>query len=184
MASSHLVHRSLFQLSRFFRDSTASPPERVEELFALLFGERPRERLAIQFERLSEWDENSLHQALALAEEVIAQYVLRFHDLSILPVTYYKRERLIRRHLDQQFSRLFKEVVRRTEGEGKSTLIVEEPIYYLSRKFRERGFPKPKNPVAVVEVLKSRFHSELTQFFGRDPFSENPRRVLLPHEIR
>ncbi len=183
-ASAEASLRALFRLTRLFRDAGQTATERVEALFGMLFGRSREDRVVLALDDLREWSEDSLTNALGLGEELVAQYVKAFSDPRNLPVTYYKRERVIRRFLDKQLSGLLKELARRTRGPMEATLILEEPIYYLTQKYRERSFPKPRSEFAALEVLKSRFHSDLTQHFGRDPFSGNPRRVLLPHEIR
>ncbi len=175
--------RQLFRLSRFFRDESIALTARVEQLVP--------ELRQLKLSPLGKWDPDALSQARHFAEEIIALYVSYFHDVSRIPVTYYKREKAIRRHFDAEFSRLFKEIARRAGRVGEPELITEEPIYYLLQKAREKSFPKlPKSQGhrPHLETLKSRFRVDLA--CRLDPESpvrsafEPTCRVLLPHELR
>src|SRR4051794_19730349 len=93
---------SLFRLSRMFRDPDIPLTTRIEQLLLPLksFG----------FSKLHLWDSDPLSHARHFAEEIVPLYVSYFYDPSLIPVTYYKREKWIRRHLDEEFSKLFKEI--------------------------------------------------------------------------
>lgn len=169
----------LFLLTRLFREEHPNQSTFVEELFPLV------ESLALS--PLSGWDLESLARARHFAEEITIHYVKLFHNLATLPVTYYKREKAIRRHLDQEFSRLFREIIRRAGIAYLPELISEEPIYYLLQKAREKSFPKTtrgKGRHPLIETLRMRFHVALSAKL--DPENKGPedRRVLLPFEIR
>jgi hypothetical protein len=150
--------RFLFQLSRQFRNEELSLTERIEQLMEKL--------KTFHFSTLEKWSTENLGNARHFAEEIIVLYVSYFHDVSLIPVTFYKREKWIRRHLDEEFSALFKEITRRSEMPLISTLVTEEPIYYLLQKAREKSFPrspKSKNRRPHVATLKIRFHVELAR---------------------
>src|SRR4051794_38223286 len=91
--------RTLFQLSRMFRNEEISLTSRIEQLML--------ELKAFAFSPLKNWDLEILSHARHFAEEIVVLYVSYFYDMSQIPVTYYKREKWIRRHLDRQFSSLF-----------------------------------------------------------------------------
>lgn len=135
---------------------------------------------------LNNWDYDSLSQARHFAEEITVLYSSYFYDLSKLPVTYYKREKWIRRHFDAQFSRLFKEIIHRSGRILEAELITEEPIYYLLQKAREKSFPKEpksKDRRPHVSTLKIRFHVDLARRLDPENVRDGDRRVLLPYEI-
>lgn len=171
--------RVLFGLTRQLRENVPSLTERVEQLFP--------EVESLTLSPLEGWDLESLQHARHFAEELTIHYVLHFHNLKELPVTYYKREKVIRRRLDHEFSRLFQEIVRRAGREYKPELITEEPIYYLLQKARERSFPtsprsKGKHP--LLETLRIRLHVDLAARLDPDAREQEDRRVLLPFQIK
>ena len=165
-------------LLRLLRRDDESPATRVETLFAHLFKRGPAFTLA----SLPNWSLFQLEQAIDITIEIVARYAHDFHDLSVLDVTYYKREKRVRRHLDQQFSALFKERIARSGRPlPKPELITEEPIYYLEQQARAKSFPKARDGHARLDLLRSRFRLDLSHRIDTGPDS---RRVLLPHEIR
>jgi hypothetical protein len=169
--------KTLYRLSRFFRTEETPLTDRIEQLMV--------ELKAFSFSPWSGWSLELLHQARHFAEEIICLYVSYFWDLSQVPVTYYKREKWIRRHFDQQFSQLFKEIVIRSGRVQKIELILEEPIYYLLQKAREKSFPrapKSKKKRPHLNTLKIRFHADLGRALDSEGGSNQPR-VLLPYEI-
>lgn len=171
--------RRLFQLSRLMRETDLALTERITALLELLqeFVLSPPKG----------WDSESLARARHFAEEVTVLYVSWFHDPSRIPVTFYKRERWVRRHLDAQFSALFREIQRRVFGEPhERELITQEPIYWLTQKAREKSFPKgPKSQGRRpnLETLRIRFHAALAQRLDPETGGDRDRRVPLPHEI-
>jgi hypothetical protein len=170
--------RVLFQLSRMFRNEKLSLTFRIEQLMIEL---KP-----FTFSTFQYWNTELLSHARHFAEEVIVLYVSYFYDPSQIPVTYYKREKWIRRHLDEQFSKLFKEIKSRSGGSPEPELITEEPIYYLLQKARERSFPKApksKNKRPHLPTLKMRFHVDLACRLDPVGFKDGDRKVLLPYEI-
>ena len=162
-----------------FRNEELSLTSRVEQLMA--------ELKSFVFSRLDTgWNSDQLQHARHFAEEIITLYVSYFYDLSLLPVTYYKREKWIRRHLDGQFSTLFKEIRRRSGATPEVELILEEPIYYLLQKAREKSFPKApksKNRRPHLSTLKMRFHVDLSRRLDPIESKDYDRRVLLPYEL-
>src|SRR3954452_12767595 len=85
--------RFLFQLSRIFRNEDLTLTIRIEQLMPIL---KP-----FHFSPWSAWNLENLSQARHFAEEIIVLYVSYYYNLSRIPVTYYKREKWIRRYLDQ-----------------------------------------------------------------------------------
>jgi hypothetical protein len=181
LSSPALDLRVLFRLSRSLKHEELAPEARVEQLFA--------ETRELQLSPLARWSDEELSQGRLFAEEMIVGYVTAFHDPSRLPVTYYKRERWVRRHLDGQFSRLLKEIQRRAYGKGpvpSAELITEEPIYYLSQKAREKSFPRgprSKNRAPHLATLRIRLHVALSARLDPHGLDRGERRVLLPNEI-
>jgi hypothetical protein len=173
--------RKLFWLSRLFRDEEPALTTRVERLMEELSG--------FALSPLERWSAEDLARARHFAEEIVVLYVSYFYDLSRLPVTYYKREKAIRRLLDREFSALFKEIARRQGAHPEARLVTEEPIYYLLQMARTRGFPKgPKSEHKRphVPTLKMRFHVDLARQLDSGSGSgagDGDRRVLLPHEL-
>jgi hypothetical protein len=170
--------RILFLLCRLLKDETVSLTDYIEQFMT--------QYQQFVFSPLNQWDTENLSRARHFAEEIISLYVSHFYDLSQIPVTYYKREKWIRRHLDGQFSNLFKEIASRSQVTPEKELILEEPIYYLLQKAREKSFPKApksKNKRPHLEVLKIRFHVDLAQRLDPEIPGEHGRKVLLPFEI-
>jgi len=171
--------RVLFGLTRRLREEIPALTGRVEQLFP--------EVEALSLSPLEGWDTESLQRARHFAEEVTIHYVLYFHNLKELPVTYYKREKAIRRRLDQEFSRLFREIIRRSGREYKPELITEEPIYYLLQKARERSFPtspRSKGRHPLLETLRIRLQVDLAARLDPEAREREDRRVLLPFQIK
>ncbi len=171
--------QKLFFLTRFIRDESLNQTEIIEQLLQKIEG--------FQFSPLGDWDLESLRRARHFAEEMTIYYVSHFHNLKELPVTYYKREKSIRRHLDLEFSHLFQEIIRRSGRPYHAELITEEPIYYLLQKAREKSFPKTpksKGKRPLLNILRMRFHVELSAKLDPDANDREDRRVLLPFEIK
>jgi hypothetical protein len=183
MAHSDLQLRVLFQLNRKLQDAELSPTALIEELWKDLFGRRRELVARLDLSSVREWDSESLHRATYFAEEISAQYTHLFCDSRVIPVTYYKREKGIRRYFDHHFSLLFHEIISRSHIAPEKELLTEEPIYYLMKLARERGFPKEKSGRPNLVLLKSRIHLDLSHRLTPEG-SEQMRRVLLPHEIR
>jgi hypothetical protein len=191
MATSDLQLRVLFQLNRALQNPELQPTDHVDQLWRDLFeqhGNRSGHRLGDRSTRFDlstakDWDTESLERAVFFAEEISAQYTHLFHDSRVIPVTYYKREKTIRRYLDHHFSVLFNELISRTHREHEKELITEEPIYYLMQIARERNFPKDKGGRPNLALLKQRIHLDLSHRLLPEGH-EQMRRVLLPHEIR
>jgi hypothetical protein len=170
--------RILFLLSRLFKDETISLTQQIDQFMS--------EYKQFSLSPLNSWSFENLTRARHFAEEIISLYVSLFYDVSQIPVTYYKREKWIRRHLDGQFSSLFKEIARRSQVTSEVELILEEPIYYLLQKAREKSFPKApksKNKRPHLAVLKMRFHVDLARRLDPEASSDTERRVLLPFEL-
>jgi hypothetical protein len=177
--------RNLFRLTRLFRDESLELTARIEQLLP--------EVESFRLSPLNAWDPDSLARARHFAEEIVVLYVGYFYDPSRIPVTYYKREKAIRRHFDAQFARLFAEIIRRSGRIPEPELVTAEPIYYLLQKSREKRFPKgPKSQGHRPrrDTLKIRFHVDLAcRLDPEDPEAPSAanagdRRVLLPHELR
>lgn len=183
MATSDLQLRILFQLNRALQNPELQPTDHVDQLWRDLF-EHKRDRSArFDLSASKNWDTESLERAIFFVEEISAQYTHLFHDSRVIPVTYYKREKMIRRHLDHHFSVLFNELISRFRLEHEKELITEEPIYYLMQIARERNFPKEKGGRPNLALLKQRIHLDLSHRLLPEGH-EQVRRVLLPHEIR
>lgn len=142
---------------------------------------------SFRFSPLDRWDAESLQRARYYAEELTVHYVAHFHNLKDLAVTYYKREKAIRRHLDHEFSRLFQELIRRSGREYEPELITEEPIYWLLQKAHAKTFPlsprsEGKHP--LIESMRIRFHAELAARLDPEGRDREDRRVPLPYELK
>ncbi|MBC7693490.1 MAG: hypothetical protein H7222_17120 [Methylotenera sp.] len=191
MALADVQLRVLFLLSRKLQEPDILPTDRVEQLYAELFPEpsgRPSGRPAVfDLSTVNQWDMESLQRAVHFAEEITAHYAARYSDPRVIPVTYYRREKRIRRHFDQHFCHLFEEIMIRSRRLPKKDLVkelvTEEPIYYLMQIAREKKFPKSRDGHVILSVLKSRIHLDLSKRLTPEG-SEEMRRVLLPHEIR
>jgi hypothetical protein len=183
MAASDIQLRVLFQLNRLLQNAELQPLNLVEQLWSELFERKPDRSFRFDLSSVKDWDFESLQRAVYFAEEIAAQYTHLFHDPRVIPVTYYKREKAIRRHFDHGFSLLFNEIISRSRVEHEKELITQEPIYYLLQIARERGFPKEKNGRPNLALLKSRIHLDLSHRLTPEG-TEQVRRILLPHEIR
>jgi hypothetical protein len=183
MAASDEQLRVLFQLTRMFRDEDISPCERVEQLHAFLFDRKAKRFFSFDLSTASQWDDESLQRAVYFIEEISASYTHFFHNARVIPVTYYKREKHVRRHFDHHFSIVFAEIMKRAKRSPEKELITQEPIYYLMQIAREKSFPKDRDGHANLVLLKQRIHLDLSHRLSREG-SEEMRRVLLPHEIR
>jgi hypothetical protein len=162
MASADRELNALFQISRILKDSDLLPTSQVKKLYEYLFktdGFRKRE---FELTSLSKWEQNALNRAVVYAENTVVLYTYHFYDPRVIPVTYYKREKRIRRHLDYLFSIVFKEIAIRRGLKPQIELIMEEPIFYLMQMVRERSFPKTRKKIPDFEILKSRFHIALS----------------------
>lgn len=173
--------RTLHQVLRILRQDKVSPASCVEELYSYLFENRDVPVRQSALSALGEWQIDELRRAFDLSEEIIAQYTRRYYDPREIPVTYYKRERKVRRYLDEQFSRLFRELMERSGQHPEAELITQEPIYYLMQQAREKKFPKSKDGRASLGILRTRLHLGLSRRIETGPDS---RKILLPHEIR
>lgn len=183
MATADRDLRSLFLLNRVLKDADLPAEQRIKELYDFLFENRSLPSRTFSLSKLGDWNPDDLQRALYFSEEISALYARYYHDSSVIPVTFYKREKRIRRHLDHEFSSLYKEIIRRSGRLLEPELITEEPIYYLMQRAREKGFPKAKEGGPNLNTLKSRFHLELARRLDPDASSDGQRRVLLPHEI-
>ena len=183
MSSSDRQLQSLFQLTRVLRDPDVPPTTQIEQLYKVQFEPWHSQGPTIYLSEVKEWNPESLSQAAYFAEEITALYVHLYYDPRVIPVTYYKREKRIRRYYDQQFSILFKEIMERNHRTFVKELATEEPIYYLMQIAREKKFPRTKDHHAMLSVLKTRIHLDLSHRLSAEG-SEEMRRVLLPHEIR
>jgi hypothetical protein len=183
MAFSDIQLRVLFQLNRALQNPELTPSDHVDQLWKDLFEYRPDRFARFDLSTAKEWDTESLERAVYFAEEISSQYTHLFYDSRVIPVTFYKREKTIRRHLDHHFSILFNELISRSRIDHEKELITEEPIYYLMQIARERSFPKEKSGRPNLALLKQRIHLDLSHRLTREG-SEQVRRVLLPHEIR
>jgi hypothetical protein len=157
----------LYQIARVLERGQGSASGRVEQLYDYLFKNDGFRDQSYHLSPLSQWTDEGLERALYYSEEIISTYTHLYYDPRVIPVTYYKRERRVRRHLDEVFSGVFKELIRRRNlSLGGQTpapeLILEEPIYYLKQLAREKSFPKAKDHRASLEILKSRFHLALS----------------------
>jgi hypothetical protein len=170
---------ALFWLSRLLKDETLAATDLTERLYSHLFGTN-----IFELSRFGEWEQGALSGGVHFAGEISALYARRYHDPRVIPVTYYKREKRIRRHLDHQFSLLFDEVRRRAGTDSARELITAEPIYYLMQIARERGFPKDRDGHANLTALSARIHLDLARRLGVDDREVPSRKVLLPHEIK
>jgi hypothetical protein len=169
------------RMVRMLRQEDLAATGQVEALYAHLFENRAVPTRILSLTPMDHWDIFELRQAFDVAEELIVQYVGHFYDARVIPVTYYKRERRVRRHLDQQCSALFKELIRRAGKTVEPELVIEEPIYCLEQVAREKRFPKSRDGKPNLATLRSRLHLELSRLIDTGPDS---RRVLLPYEIR
>ena len=170
--------RKLFQLKRKLQEKDVPLTSLIEQLMD--------ELKSFVFSSMKSWDGELLRQARYFAESVIPLYVSLFYDPSQIPVTYYKREKWIRRHLDKQFSILFHEIEFRSNGTSSAELIIDEPIYYLLQKAREKSFPKAsksQNKRPHLPTLKIRFHVDLAGKLDSPESEGSNRRILLPFEI-
>jgi hypothetical protein len=103
------------------------------------------------------WDAETLSQAIDLARELIVRYTDLYYDPSQLPVTFYRRQRRISAFLDQAFSPLLKEHVRRTGATDEPDLFLNEPIFYFKKEARTRAYPKNKHGRIPLGFLRERF---------------------------
>lgn len=147
----------LYQLTRILSDEDLELGERTAKLYENLFENEGVNRIWELGPGCENWHAEALDRALHYAREIIVRYTEYFYDPSHLPVTYYRRQRRVSSHLDQQLSPILREVVRRTGATDEPDLFLKEPIFYFKKEVRTRAYPKNKHGRVSLELMRERF---------------------------
>jgi hypothetical protein len=103
------------------------------------------------------WFASDREQALEHAREIIVRHTELYYDPSLLPVTYYRRQRRIAAFLDQALSPLLRHHVRRTGATEDPDLFLNEPIFYFKKEVRTRAYPKNKHGRVNLDLMRERY---------------------------
>lgn len=163
MSTSDRELNGLYQILRILRDKNLTAPDRIDRLYYFLFNHENFWRRQFELTVVGQWNQEALSRGMSFAEEITVQYASIYYDPRVIPVTYYQRERRVRRHLDHLFSLMICEWVHRQKREFVSELVTLEPIYFLKQMARQKDFPKARNKTPHLETLRSRFHLALSR---------------------
>jgi hypothetical protein len=154
----------LFHLARLLEKDPEklAPGLRIDELYEYLFENEAFIHRTLTLSDPRKWDSEEMERGLYFAEKIITFYVHYYADPSLLPVTYYRKQRRIAAHLDRVLSPiLIERLVRRGEAVPHD-IFLTEPIFAFKKELRSKAYPKSRKTGRVkLDLIRARFHEKL-----------------------
>ena len=159
-------HDYLFlkSLQKILLKEESTPVQIISELYKALYGDQhpPRPQWKPLIEK---WESVVIARAILLAAEIVAKYVQLFYDPKSLPVTHYWKQKQVALLLDEHFSTVMWDAIKRSGTEENGFNIYEEleaddfldkPILFLKQEARDRVFWNLKNNIGLL-AIRDRF---------------------------
>ena len=139
----------------------------LEEVYASIFDdERNRARSILD---VNQWNALTIDRAIDFLRRIVPRYAQLYQDPHAIPVTHYQKQKRLAIHLDQQFSKILWEKVKRAgvpglleEGKPVKDAFLDSPVLFMKEDARTKRFPKNKKGAIVnLQLLVDRFEDKL-----------------------
>jgi hypothetical protein len=139
----------------------------LEEIYSEIFDDDRNRARTLQ--DVNQWNAQTIDRAIDFLKRIVPRYAQLYQDPHAIPVTHYQRQKKLAIHLDQQFSKILWEKVRRADVPGLlenglpvKDAFLDSPVLFMKEDARTKRFPKNKKGAIVnLQLLIDRFEEKL-----------------------